>query len=423
MNKMLQNRLFFRNGYLQEFFEKIKKDIRNEVESKDSNYILNVEDKNFCEYLISKYSLEIPKIYEDDIETYEPEEVNIDVSKAPGRDIYYRNGPQYEKGVKIKIAIPFKGNGDLFKYKPSRYTLHHNPPRGEITEQEIHLIYKMVKHNDKEFREMFKRHLSNIKEYLECYRKDIENFNDSLRQFVTKFVSTRKKKLSKDKDPVESLGFRIRRRKDLSETYKIPPARRKPKFVLPKVKNKLVEQEEILELEEYENILNIINNMALGMEKSPKAYSKFQEEEIRNQFLVALNIQYEGQATGETFNYGGRTDIIINYMNKNIFIAECKFWGGEKKLCKTIDQLLRYTSWRDTKTAIILLNKNKNFSSVIKKIDPAVKNHPCYKRVRKLKSNKLKSETIFSYIFHHTQDIEREMILTVMAFDVPRINN
>jgi hypothetical protein len=65
-----------------------------------------------------------------------------------------------------------------------------------------------------------------------------------------------------------------------------------------------------------------------------------------------LNGVFEGQATGETFNFQGKTDILIRAQGKNIFIAECKFWKGEKVFLETIDQLLSYLSWRDSKAAI-----------------------------------------------------------------------
>jgi hypothetical protein len=60
---------------------------------------------------------------------------------------------------------------------------------------------------------------------------------------------------------------------------------------------------------------------------------------------------FKGQATGETFNFQGKTDILIRVEGKNVFIAECKFWKGEKALLATLDQLLSYLSWRDTKAA------------------------------------------------------------------------
>ena len=106
---------------------------------------------------------------------------------------------------------------------------------------------------------------------------------------------------------------------------------------------------------------------------------------------------YEGQATGETFNFTGKTDILIHYEGGNVFIAECKFWRGEKKLIDTVNQLLRYCSWRGTKTAILLFNKNQSFTSVLEKIDSTIKKHSCYKRdFDKLSKDKLNIESVFS---------------------------
>ena len=93
--------------------------------------------------------------------------------------------------------------------------------------------------------------------------------------------------------------------------------------------------------------------MAFVMERNPQSFATLDEEAIRDHFLVPLNAQFSGEATGETFNHQGKTDILIRHKDNNIFIAECKFWGGEQLLLETIDQLLRYTQWRDTKTAIL----------------------------------------------------------------------
>jgi len=81
--------------------------------------------------------------------------------------------------------------------------------------------------------------------------------------------------------------------------------------------------------------------------------------------------------------------------------------------------LLGYTSWRDTKIAILLFNKNKDFSYVLEKIDTIVKGHSCYKREISLTSKKLNNETVFSYIFHQPEDVNREIFLTIMVFNIP----
>lgn len=127
---------------------------------------------------------------------------------------------------------------------------------------------------------------------------------------------------------------------------------------------------------DYEHILGVVQNMVHVMERSPSAFVSMDEESLRFHFLVQLNGHYEGQTTGETFNYQGKTDILIRSEKRNIFVAECKFWGGPKKLAETIDQLLGYSCWRDTKVAVILFNRNTDFSKVLETIAHAVKEHP-----------------------------------------------
>jgi hypothetical protein len=166
---------------------------------------------------------------------------------------------------------------------------------------------------------------------------------------------------------------------------------------------------------EYDHILSVMTNMALVMERSPAAFEKIGEEDLRTHFLVQLNGHYEGDATGETFNYGGKTDILIRSDGRNIFIGECKYWGGPRKLLETVDQILGYTSWRDSKAAILLFNRQKNFSAVLESIPATMVGHSSVKR-----EIARPTETSFRYILGQRDDPNREIMLTVMAFDVPQ---
>src|SRR5207253_7059486 len=87
-----------------------------------------------------------------------------------------------------------------------------------------------------------------------------------------------------------------------------------------------------------------------------------------------------GQATGETFNFEGKADILIRAEGKNIFIAECKFWRGPESFREALEQLLGYATWRDSKLALVIFNRDRQFSSVLEKIPEVVKSHPCCKR-------------------------------------------
>lgn len=102
---------------------------------------------------------------------------------------------------------------------------------------------------------------------------------------------------------------------------------------------------------------------------------------LRDHFLLQLNGHYEGGATGETFNASGKTDILIRAENRNVFIAECKFWRGKKAFDEAIDQLLGYLTWRDSKCALIVFNKTWNSGAVRQKMhevmsgDPSIARH------------------------------------------------
>ena len=133
--------------------------------------------------------------------------------------------------------------------------------------------------------------------------------------------------------------------------------------------------------------------------------------------MVQLNGQFMGAATGETFNVNGKTDILIKENGKTIFIAECKFWKGPKVFNDAIGQLLGYTSWRDTKTAILVFNRDTSMSTVLSGIQSEATAHPNYKRTLDWKH-----ESGYRYIFHHNTDKNRELVLTFLVFDVPQSN-
>jgi hypothetical protein len=173
--------------------------------------------------------------------------------------------------------------------------------------------------------------------------------------------------------------------------------------------------EPVLEEAEYQHILDVIDNMGKVMERSPKAFHDIDEEALRTHFLVQLNGHYEGQATGETFNYQGKTDILIRSDDRNIFIGECKFWSGPAKLTETIDQILGYLSWRDSKAAILLFNRNKDFSKVLDAIPETVKTHSNLQ-----KDEGRRGQTSFRYAFRHKDDPAKILHLTIVAFDIPR---
>ena len=117
---------------------------------------------------------------------------------------------------------------------------------------------------------------------------------------------------------VASIGLPVQHLENAPKTYSVPDIRRKPQIMMPVVKEKAFVPEPALSEKEYENILSIMRGMVRVMERSPNAFRNHEEEDLRWHFLIQLNGQYEGRASGETFNYNGKTDILIRENDRNV---------------------------------------------------------------------------------------------------------
>ena len=202
-----------------------------------------------------------------------------------------------------------------------------------------------------------------------------------------------------------------------AQTFTTPkPIKRKKIHVQPKVSEKGFTPEPTLDLKEYHEILKLINDVGKNFERLPSTYKDKGEEDLRDHILMTLDPNFElGSATGETFNKTGKSDILLKYDSSIIFIAECKFWSGQKNYLGTISQLLNYMTWRETKASIIVFVDQQDFSSVLNKVEQHTKEHPNY-----LGYVNNSDENWFNYRFHLNGDPNREIKLAVQLFHLPK---
>ena len=394
-----------------------RKLLEEEIEDWDENQLLNASVDDFCKYLVKKYRIDAPVLDRDNI-ALDRRETQVDVSRDRFRAIEDRSKPVYIPGTEIEITVPFTGEADVFKIRLPAYALNPSPPRGKVEDGTITFSITGPDLERDEVRRKIDETVDRIDNHLTRIRADVDRLNSELDSIARDCIEQRRERLLRDQNLVASLGFKLKQRGDASKTYRASDVRRKITPRPPQASSMPYKPEPALDDADYEHILEVIKNMVQVMERSPSAFSAMPEETLRWHFLVQLNGHYEGQATGETFNYKGKTDILVRSEGKNIFIAECKYWGGPKTLLETIDQLLGYSSWRDTKVAVIVFNRNKGFTKVLETIKSKTKEHPNYKR-----ELDIPSETSFRFIFAHRDDLNRELTLTIMAFDIPQTNH
>jgi len=390
-----------------------KHQIKNKILSLDSNYVLATSEADLVAWLVAEFKIELPTIDESRIHI-DYDEKKIDVSQQPMRFIMDRSRPFYVAGTQLTFIIPFDGDGSWFGVQPQNFTYSSGGSLAKIVGNEIQITYEGTDLDANREKRRFDEELRLIKQNYANLSQAVDSRNAELEREISAQIIQRKDKLLKDAQMVSSIGFPIKRRNGEPSTYAVPVQKRKPEIRRPPVPSSRFQPEPVLAMEEYENILTIIRSMVHVMERSPKAFVTMGEEDLRTHFLVQLNGQYEGRATGETFNSQGKTDILIREDDRNVFIAECKIWRGEKQLLEAIDQLLSYLSWRDTKAALLVFSRNTNFTEVLKKIGECAPTHSCYKRAL---TNPV--ETSFRFVFHQPNDNNRELILTILAFDIP----
>jgi hypothetical protein len=392
---------------LQESLGNQPKAICEKVENFREDHILTVPEEDLVADLADEAQWDPPILGEPFIAA--DREINVSRSDTD----YGRLRTYVTKVTQIEIHIPFSGDSTFFNMQPphSQWTR----PSALIHSEHLEIILEGANLSPETVRREIDKFVTDIKFHLDQIVEAATTHNATIADKIRPFIQQRKKRILERRKMVSSIGLPIKQREDAPKTYAVPNVRRKAKLVVPPAKHTSFVPEPALDEKEYQNILSIMRSMVQVMERSPHAFRHLKEEDLRWQFLVQLNGQYEGRATGETFNYKGDTDILIREQDRNVFIGECKVWKGPSSLTGAIDQVLdRYLHWRDTKTAILIFNRNKNFSDVLAQIQPTVESHPCFKR-----AVGQTSETEWRFVLRNRDDANREVHLSVLAFDIP----
>jgi hypothetical protein len=390
-----------------------KQKLVQEIEGQNGNELLNTSTTDLAQHYASKFTIDVPVIYPDDL-VVDQRETQVDVSHQRDRYFSDRSGPHYVAGTSVDVDVPFTGDGNAFHIQPT--TQNFNNPRARIGNGHLHFSIAGTGLTADRVKADIDSRISAINQHLTWLRNDVQGYNASLLALATQTIESRKEKLLKDQSLVAGLGFKMKTRSNSNDTYAAPTVRRviRPEVPKPASSRQPFKPEPTLLTADYEHILSVLENMVKVMEQSPGAFQKIDEESLRTHFLVQLNGHYAGGATGETFNFEGKTDILIKVDGKNIFIGECKFWTGEQGYLETLDQVLSYLSWRDTKAAVLVFSRKKDFSAVLQKIAEFTPKHANFKKIVSQRS-----ETSWSYLFGHKDDANREILITVQGYNVP----
>lgn len=367
--------------------------------------LLNTDVEALVVYFLDKYSVAVPILDREGMEGSHHERQYAAYDQWDRRSIMV-------PGEAYDFEVPFTGEADVFHMQPNSFDT--NPPVAVVSGNKLKFTIAGRTLEPEKVKHEVDSLLNSIDRYLAWHRAMWAGYPDQLGREVRQRITARSERLLQQKTSAAALaglGIKIKEKPDDARTFVPPNVKQKIKPQLPPMRPALP-PEPTLDKDIYQNILGLIRGAGRSIEQSSSRTRSLDEETLRDMFLVPLNAHF-GNATGEAFNVTGKTDILIRHESGNIFVAEFKIWGGEKRFLATIDQLLSYLSWRDTKTAIVMFNRNSGFSGVVAKMRELVKTHPNYV------SGPVKlDETSDSYTFSLPQDKDRQITVSLLAFDL-----
>lgn len=405
----------FGSGRIDEKFRLIFQRLTQTIESETEDYILNVNPTEYLKHLANSNQLEIPIIHYEDVyaDSYE-DDIPMEYFSAR----YDRFGVDKIKKEIIQFFIPVSGNVDLLNYSPASTFYLGGGGDFKVNSDSISTEFINFDNDGPAIKKQFDSEARGIRSNYDSLIADIEKFNSSLKSNLNSVFSKRKNALLNKNNLMSSLGVPLKRKNSTTNTFSVPKPQLKEKIKIskPVVTEKGFKPEPTLNEESYRHILKLINDVGKNFERMPSVYKGKGEEDLRDHILMTLDPNFElGSATGETFNKSGKTDIQLRYDSSVIFIAECKFWSGEKGYLNTISQLLNYLTWRDTKASVIMFVRQQDFSSILEKVKTSTKNHENY-----LGYENNTDENWFNYRFHINGDKNRELKLAIQLYHLPK---
>jgi len=406
--------MLFNRGDLRLSLQEQEQGLIHEIEAVPEDHILHADEVAWATALAERWAVEAPAIKVADIWMDAPKPVRVDVSwDHHRRFIRDPSRPTYVPGHRTIVHIPFSGEKHVFQLRPSSYTL--NPPHANVSDGELRLVVEYPDDNPANIKAETDELVKKVEQHLEASRKDIDHWNSGLLNQAQTAIRSCRERIERHHAHLQQTGLPVGPPRDTTKTYIVDVIVRRPAPPLPTAnQERPMELEPVLADDIYNHILSVIRQHTLSMEQSPRTYAEMGEEDRRRVILDALNTHYHGTATAEAFNFGGKTDIRIAHDGRNLFVAECKFWSGQKGFSETLDQLFSYQAWRDTKLAVVMFVREHDLTTIIERGRIALEAHPQF-----VNSERAASQTELRALMHWKGDERRRADLNVFFTSTP----
>jgi hypothetical protein len=347
-------------------FQAAQAQIQRVIDGVSEDELLEADFDRWADELAGEAAVEVPTVRSGDYYMNNLGPKMIDCTGWPG--IAYTTlewGNVIRPGFEFEIHIPVDGPAELLR---SRTRLGGTGIDSDVVDGEIVRVWEWPEvYGTERFEEEVRLYVGEIVTHSTAAAEEIESFNATLREFAAKAMNERRSRVLARREFLGGLKLPVRTAPDAPKAFQAPPLKRIETPARRLVEHPAASEGEPELGEFYEHILDVIRAVGRGLERSPGSFSDAGEETLRDHMLVTLNTHYVGRTYAEAFNRAGKTDILIRVHDRNAFIGECKWWHGAKALNEALDQLFGYTTWRDSRVALIFYVRAKGITGVIDK--------------------------------------------------------
>jgi hypothetical protein len=385
--------------YLHDYYGNATSSIRAEIEKMEAGRLIHTEKSAMVEYFLEKYRLPI-------------------LEKDDSRDIQVEYGQGYRSTIPVRVHYPLKPADKIIQTAQSI-------PRKWTYSGGINVKFDRINYSFNGDTEISKSSpesgispkdvIDRIELNIQQINKDVIAGNSEIARTASEIYDLFRKMREDEARAfdrwMEKTPVKVIRKTD---SKAIPFEIQIKPTIKPVLPDPTKEKEPYLTRDALNSVIELINNAGLAFERTPKAFSKLEEEDLRDVLLSTLNAVFKGEATGETFSKNGKTDIHIRFSAKDLLICECKFWNGEKSYTEALKQLFSYLTWRESYGILITFSKRSSFSEVITKARDVTSIHPT------LVSGSIKkiSDSYFTTVHSFPEDNAKHIEIHHMFFNL-----
>jgi len=371
-----------------DYFESLKLQVKTEILNESDETILGTDTGELAEYYYSHSAL-VPILLDDTLAPQMSHTKEVRTIRSEEREEGYRGEgdiPWEFETLHVSIPIQPSPHADVIStLRSSTYSVSWSPRGVTVGREEITFSFVIkgycINVSDDQIAQGIQSQQSFITGWLASLEKDIEAGNKRLKEAISQVLTERKQKIIQDRERLAALTKRINIELKPKDNQPVQKVKLNTRPFITKIKPRASSPVVyVLDREKVLGVIDVLENQGRQFEKTPKTYKEFGEEQLRDVLLVNLNTVFEGNATGETFSHRGKTDIYLAIDKGNILVSECKIWGGQALLLRTIEQLLSYLTWRHNFGIVIVFVKQRNMTEILKTATDSIKSAPSYKK-------------------------------------------